>query len=658
LINDQVAILVLGTDYKNTIDLVCLHQSLRRETKEKIVYSYGPGGLKHAQFAYSQTPSPWLYFEIAGKEIAQETKELRRIGPDARLDPEFLLSTGFKTDLEMEARPLLTRIDGEPRILFAWGLYDEQGRKLVTYSIDPNELGNPPKTKPLFGYPSLGPAGDTVLVPIGIDYGVVVDLFGVYEFRLSDGKLLGERWGGVLNSRDFRYNLRLFPFVGDPTGYLLTSYEYIYDDNAPHPQPAKLRYPGTVDASFEVKAGFWMPVLRNAPDPSSSDGILSRKGLIYGGNWQGFGEESSTALAYEVDEDQQIHLKPWIQTEDSRLASATTDYGRQPYWLGNGEAIVPADGEFGLVKLDPSGKVSFSAEIPYRGEVLHFLSEARTSNSLVVDALVDKDSRLFLSKINTDDLSVGSHQYLGVFTPKIKKVFAEKDGKVVLWGEFQLCKEETGNHCTVSEPLLLIRLDLANHAADPNFRPWKGCQYFSGDKKCYFLRSVAQDPARPGGLYVAGVSEDPSGEHDVFFGKLLPNGEADPGYWWVDTLNQVPAAILGLKDGSVYLGGYLSKYRGQDVPRLIRLKPDGELDSSFDIGVGVERTNSRPDYRNPFVSDIFKVSPESDDILVFGNFFSVNSVTSPYVARLSRTGQVLSPIATAHRMVPDHRAQR
>ena len=85
-------------------------------------------------------------------------------------------------------------------------------------------------------------------------------------------------------------------------------------------------------------------------------------------------------------------------------------------------------------------------------------------------------------------------------------------------------------------------------------------------------------------------------------------------------------------DGKILVGGEFTSYNSssKNTPSIARLNPDGTLDESFKSGSG-------------FDQPVLTVESLSDgSILVGGNFSTYNGTQSPYIAKLSATGEINS----------------
>ena len=80
----------------------------------------------------------------------------------------------------------------------------------------------------------------------------------------------------------------------------------------------------------------------------------------------------------------------------------------------------------------------------------------------------------------------------------------------------------------------------------------------------------------------------PDGSADTEFNSTLgTNFNRDSGNMSVEVIRVAP-------DGGIWVGGYFSEFNGQSVPGLVRLNPDGTLDSSALTAYGLAFTGSTP----------------------------------------------------------------
>jgi uncharacterized delta-60 repeat protein len=96
-----------------------------------------------------------------------------------------------------------------------------------------------------------------------------------------------------------------------------------------------------------------------------------------------------------------------------------------------------------------------------------------------------------------------------------------------------------------------------------------------------------------------------------------------------------PQCIGYQSDGKIVVGGNFTHYRGQPVPRLIRLLPDGDLDGSFNIG------QAGPAGGFPVRLKI----RDNGELWLAGNFTSYNGVPRLGMALLSANGGLIQAFA-------------
>ena len=89
-------------------------------------------------------------------------------------------------------------------------------------------------------------------------------------------------------------------------------------------------------------------------------------------------------------------------------------------------------------------------------------------------------------------------------------------------------------------------------------------------------------------------------------------------------------APAGDGTGNVYVGGDFTSYNGTEVTRLVRLKPDGTVDSAFVTGSGC----------NGVVRSIAPAGDGTGDLYVGGDFTSYNGAGITRLVRLHANGTV------------------
>jgi large repetitive protein len=139
--------------------------------------------------------------------------------------------------------------------------------------------------------------------------------------------------------------------------------------------------------------------------------------------------------------------------------------------------------------------------------------------------------------------------------------------------------------------------------------------------------------ASNGGVYVAGDFTGVNGVPFTRVARLTPDGEVDltfnPG---VGPDSNV-TAIAEQPDGKLVIGGSFTAVNGIPRAGLARLNHDGSLDSSFNAGSGISSTNG--------IAFVRRLLPLGDGRLwVAGAFTHLNGKSSQLLARLNNDGSL------------------
>ena len=111
--------------------------------------------------------------------------------------------------------------------------------------------------------------------------------------------------------------------------------------------------------------------------------------------------------------------------------------------------------------------------------------------------------------------------------------------------------------------------------------------------------------------------------------RLESNGSLDAGFNPGTGANRDVHAVAVSGDGSILVGGDFNVFNGTGASGLVRLRPDGSVDSSFNTGFGFDDS----------VRAIV-VQPGDSKIIVAGYFTDANGAFRPRIARLNLNGSV------------------
>lgn len=193
------------------------------------------------------------------------------------------------------------------------------------------------------------------------------------------------------------------------------------------------------------------------------------------------------------------------------------------------------------------------------------------------------------------------------FDSTVKNVVVQSDGKLLVAGDFIKY-----NGISIKR---LVRLN-PNGAIDNSFTIGTGFNYM--------VYSVALQS--DGKIIVAGSFTTYKGVAVKKVIRLLPNGDLDSSFNIGTNPDATPNLLVLQVDGKVLVGGDFTAFNGVASNKLIRLNPNGSVDSSFSVGTG-------------FVGSIYTITLQSDEkILVGGSLSKYNGQTIGKCIRLNTNG--------------------
>jgi uncharacterized delta-60 repeat protein len=161
----------------------------------------------------------------------------------------------------------------------------------------------------------------------------------------------------------------------------------------------------------------------------------------------------------------------------------------------------------------------------------------------------------------------------------------------------------------------LVRLQ-SDGAVDPTFNMGSGFNYM--------VYSIALQP--DGKILVAGSFTTYKGVAVKKVIRLLPNGDLDTSFSFGTNPNDTPNQLLLQQDGKVLIGGDFTTFDGVASSKLIRLHSNGTVDTSFSLGTG-------------FTGAIYAMALQPDQKIVIGGSISkYNGQTIGKIIRLNSDG--------------------
>jgi uncharacterized delta-60 repeat protein len=200
----------------------------------------------------------------------------------------------------------------------------------------------------------------------------------------------------------------------------------------------------------------------------------------------------------------------------------------------------------------------------------------------------------FLARFNAN----GSRDtnFLGT-NVSVSSIAVQSDGKLLVVGAFS--------------PGKIIRLN-ADGRVDSSFNPGTGPD--SG------ISSVALQP--DGKVLIGGYFSAVNGTIRNGIARLNANGSLDGSFDPGTGVGGFVYSIALQPDGKVLIGGDFTSVNGTNRTNIARLNANGSLDTSFNPGTGAD-------------GSVRAIALQSDgNVLIGGDFLTVNGVLRPHIARL------------------------
>jgi len=187
----------------------------------------------------------------------------------------------------------------------------------------------------------------------------------------------------------------------------------------------------------------------------------------------------------------------------------------------------------------------------------------------------------------------------------------QPDGKIIATGAFTSYNGTTANG--------IIRLN-PDGSIDSSFNTGSGFDNST-------LPAAIQNDGK---IIVGGIFTSYNGTTANGIIRLNPDGSIDSSFSTGDGFDDYPLSIAIQTDGKIIVGGFFTSYNGVTNNKIIRLNPDGSMDSGFDTGIGFD--TGSPDA-------VYSISLQPDGkIIASGVFVEYNDEFSQGIARINADG--------------------
>ncbi len=213
-----------------------------------------------------------------------------------------------------------------------------------------------------------------------------------------------------------------------------------------------------------------------------------------------------------------------------------------------------------------------------------------------------------IARLNIDgSLDLSFYGYAISLNSGIYSMALQSDGKILIGGDF---RENYG-----SSPVNYMRLN-PNGTVDPSFIKGAGL-----NSQVY---SIGFQP--DGKILVGGNFSNYYGRNRII--RLNDNGTIDNSFNTSSGANDLIYNSILQSDGKILIGGFFTSYNGVSRNRIARLNADGSIDSSFDPESGANNS-----------VEIIRLQSDGK-ILIGGQFTSFNGMSRNRVSRLNSNGNL------------------
>lgn len=379
-----------------------------------------------------------------------------------------------------------------------------------------------------------------------------------------------------------------------------------FNGNANYPKLVRLNSDGSIDATFSIGIGF--------DDAIEAIAIQSDGKIVVGGSFLNYNGTSQNRI---------VRLNTNGAVDSSFLSGTGFNDGAvQAIQVVAGGILV--GGSFSgtykstavnrLVFLNSNGSLNPNFDIGTGPSSATIYSLCESPESFFVGgsfSVFDDLKQGKLAKISTIGELDSGYLTAGVgFDKAVEKVIPLVDGSYIAFGGFSQFNGKSTNR---------IAKLTTNGDLDTSFN-------FNQAGANNTVKEVLVQP--DGKLLVAGNFTK---YNDVIVNRLVrlnPSGNIDTSFNVGTGFSSMVYSIAFQKDGKIIVAGNFSKYKGVTVNKVIRLLPNGNLDTSFSIGTNPDGT-----------PNLLVLQPDGK-VLVGGDFTTFNAITSNKLIRLNSNGSV------------------
>lgn len=534
-----------------------------------------------------------------------------RLDPDATIDAGFAIGSGFDGD----ANTIASAADGSGDVYVGGAFTTYQGlssNRLVR--IDPDgsidagfSVGTGFDGEVHAVLPAADGSGDLYVA------GAFTMYRGAPANRVVRLNADGSRDGGFAVGTGFDGDVLALALAAD--GDLLAGGAFTSYAGSASGRLARLDPSGAIDAAFAVGVGFDGPVHSIAP-------VAGGRVVVGGffGTYQAVGSANAIQLASDASIDASLDVGAGFNL----FVNVIEPLAGGDLLVGGAFSGYDGVGTNRIVRLAPTGSVDPDLAVGAGFDfVVDAIAAAPDGGVLVGGSFSHYAGRASRSLVRLDDEGAldAAFDTGTAFDDVVTAIAPARDGSgdVYVGGAFTSFDGVGANR--------IVRLD-ADGARDTAFAIGAG---FDGDVAAI---AVAAD----GDVYVVGAFISYAGNAVGRVVRLDPDGSVDAGFVTGAGFDGAAAAIALADDGSgdVYVGGTFTTYDGAAASRIVRLEPNGSRDPSFVTGSGFDGA----------VLALAALGDGSGGVFAAGAFTDYDGAGAGRVLRLAPDGSIDTSFAT------------
>ncbi len=390
----------------------------------------------------------------------------------------------------------------------------------------------------------------------------------------------------------------------------------------------RLKSDGTVNTAFVVGGGFSGTVSTIASATGSS-------GDIYvGGNFSSYnGTASSRIISLKSDGTINTAFTVGSGFDFASTAITTANDGSGDIYVGGYFTSYNGTASNCIIRLKSDGtvKATFDTGSGFTGYVYTTASSNDGSGDVYVGGdITSYNGTVSNSLIHLTSTGAVSQTYSvnAGFDDEVTTIASTNDGSgnIYLGGSF-------GSYNGISSNRIIsLKSDGTVNTA---FAVGSG---FNVINSTVYAITPANDSS--GDIYVGGNFSSYNGTASNRIIRLKSDGTVNTTFNTGVGFDDIVETIIPVNDGSgdIYVGGWFTSYNGTSSSRIIRLKSDGTINTTFAVGSGF----------NAISSEVYAITPVNDgsgDIYVGGKFTSYNGTPSNRIIRLKSDGSIVATFA-------------